>query len=146
MVDQHHFLKFLKGEPIGPNSHFEQCQANTNIEQNGIASNGKMIALQWHQMATIAVLKASDPKRLEPGLPLIKGHQGPISDIAWSPFEDRLLASTADDGTCKLWVFEDYEGLKASTSEADLVLEAAPRKCLGVQWHNSVDSLLATNA
>ena len=68
--------------------------------------------------------------------------------MQWSPFEDRLLATCADDGNVKFWVFDDYEGLTGgqSISEADMELDAHSRRCLGVQWHSAAENLLFTHS
>lgn len=66
--------------------------------------------------------------------------------MQWNPFQDRLLASSADDGKVNLWVFDDHEGCTETTTEADMVLDAHPRKTLSLRWHDSVENLMATCA
>ena len=68
--------------------------------------------------------------------------------MQWSPFEDRLLATCADDGKAKFWVFDDYNGLsgQSSRSDCDLELDAHSRKCISVQWHAAAENLLATHS
>lgn len=121
--------------------------ANTS-EHDGMAYNGKMIAVPWSAAASIAVFNADKPQSFNATIPLLKGHSGTIWDVQWSPFEERLLASCADDGQVKLWVFDDCEGLTGGSHrvDADMDLEAHPRKCLSVQWHKSCENLLATHA
>ena len=69
-------------------------------------------------------------------------------DITWSPFDDRLLATCADDGKAKLWQFDDYEGMtgREHRTECNLELDAHNRKCISVQWHAAADNLLATHS
>ena len=68
--------------------------------------------------------------------------------MQWSPFEDRLLATCADDGKAKFWVFDDYEGLTGQENrmDPDLELDAHSRKCISVQWHSAAENLLATHS
>jgi len=94
------------------------------------------------------VFGASETQTFDPRIPLIKAHTGNILDMQWSPFEDRILATSADDGKVKMWVFDDFEGLtgKSDRRECDLEIEAHPRKCMSVRWHTSVENLVATHA
>ena len=101
-------FKHLNFTPLTTFNHVTTSDTNEN---DGVASNGKMIAVSWKAIATIAVFNADRSLTFDANTPLIKGHQGTIYDLAWSPFEDRLLASCADDGKVKFWVFDDYEGL-----------------------------------
>lgn len=123
---------------------FTKATTNMSNENDGIAINGSMIAVNWKSNSTVAVVNANKPMAFSPSTPLIRGHTGAIYDIQWSPFEDRLLATCADDGKVKMWVFDDHEGCKDNMVDADMELDAHPRKCLNVRWHKSVESLLAT--
>ena len=93
-----------------------------------------MIAMAWESTGCVAVFNADKPMQFNASSPLIKGHTGKIQDIAWNPFEDRLLATSADDGKLKLWVFDDYEGCMSSGDkvEAELEIDAHSRKCLTI--------------
>jgi len=82
----------------------------------------------------VAVFSADKPLTFDANTPLLKGHTGNIFDMQWSPFEDRLLATCADDGKAKFWVFDDYDGLTGGSNrmDCDLELEAHSRKCISV--------------
>ena len=121
-----------------------KATVNMSNENDGMAMNSQMLAVNWKSNSTIAVINANKPFAFSPSTPLIRGHTGAIYDIQWSPFEERLLATCADDGKVKMWVFDDFEGCKENLVEADMELEAHSRKCLNVRWHRSVESLLAT--
>ena len=90
---------------------FNRVTASDTNENDGISSNGKMIAMSWSSTSAVAVFGAENPLTFDAQIPLLKGHTGNIFDVQWSPFEDRLLATCADDGKAKFWVFDDYEGL-----------------------------------
>jgi WD40 repeat protein len=60
-------------------------------------------------------------KRFDNNLNLIMGHKGNVTDCAFSPFNKNLLATTAEDGLCKLWLIGD-EGLTENVMEADASL------------------------
>ncbi len=111
-----------------------KATASDSNEQDGIASNGKMIALAWASQASISVVNANKQQNFDPSTPLIRGHSGNIQDLQWNPFEDRLLASSADDGKVKLWIFDDEEGCATTgrRTESDMEIEAHNRKCLNM--------------
>lgn len=66
--------------------------------------------------------------------------------MAFSPFEERLLATTGDDGMAKLWVIENPKGIVEQTDEADIELCGHTKNCKGLAWHTSVENCLATFA
>jgi len=119
---------------FNPINSFNRVTASDTNENDGISSNGKMIAVNWKATSSIAVFNADKPLTFESNTPLLKGHSGNIFDMQWSPFQDRLLATCADDGKAKFWVFDDFEGLTGgqNRSECDLEIEAHPRKCISV--------------
>ena len=131
-----------------PIVNFKNARTNNNNEQDGIAGNGKMIAVNWESTSSIAVFNAAKEQNFDAKIPLIRGHSGSIFDMQWSPFEDRLLATCADDGKVKFWVFDDYEGLTGtgSINEADMEIEAHPRRCQGIQWHAAAENLICTHS
>lgn len=120
------------------------------IDNDGIDCHGNLGAVQWTGTGTVAVFNCENPIQFTPALGLIKGHSGHIQDIAWSPFDNHLLATCADDGKAKFWMFEGDEGttqkLNTHITEADLEIEAHARKCLGVKWHRAAENLIATHS
>jgi hypothetical protein len=46
-----------------------------------MASNGKFTAVNWSTTSSIAVFPTYDYKRFDQNVPLIKGHQGIITDL-----------------------------------------------------------------
>jgi coronin-1B/1C/6 len=91
------------------------------------------------------VWNATDFKRFDANVPLIKGHQGAITDLMFSPFHNNLLASSSEDGKVKLWVIPEG-GLTQHVKDEDMCLTGHTKKALSVRWHNSVENLIATSA
>jgi coronin-1B/1C/6 len=91
----------------------------------------------------MAVVKAYEYKRFEADQPLIRGHAGPIMDWDFSPFNDSLLATSSEDGTCKLWVIPD-EGITQDVHEADAELRGHSKKIILQKFHPSADYTIAT--
>jgi len=102
-------------------------------------------ALPWKANSSIAVFPAYDFKRFDNHIFLIKGHTGSVTDVAFSPFVDPLLASTSEDGTTKLWVIPEG-GITDHVKEWDGELKGHTKKVMGLSWHRSVDNTLATHA
>ena len=148
MVEDLSFAQSFKHLTWTPLVTYTRVTSSDSNENDGLASNGKMIACSWKSTSTVAVFNAEKTMAFDANTPLIKGHQGMIYDMAWSPFEDRLLATCADDGKVKMWVFDDYEGCigKGNIMDADLILDAHHRKCMGVKWHEAAENLLATHS
>ena len=91
----------------------------------------------------LAVFPAYSYRRLEPTLPLIRGHAGPIVDFDFSPFNDSLLATASEDGTVKLWQIPE-DGITKDVNEAVGTLEGHNRKLIFAKWHPAADYTLAT--
>jgi WD40 repeat protein len=90
------------------------------------------------------VFPAYSFKRFESNLPLIKGHTGTVTDVAFSPFVETLLGSTSEDGSCKLWVIPQ-EGITDHVKEWDGILKGHTKKVLALRWHRIADNVLATH-
>jgi len=67
--------------------------------------------------------------------------------LQWSPFQDKLLASSSDDSSIKLWVIEDGEkGLSENITECDMEFDQHAKKCKAIQWHPYAEHLMASYA
>lgn len=129
-------FKFLGGESTWSQKKFESVTPSIAQEQDAICSNGVFTALAWSATATVAVFPAYDFKRFDKNVHLIKGHNGNITDCAFSPFMENLLATTAEDGTAKLWVIPEG-GITEHVKEADVELRGHTKKVMAVQWHRT---------
>ena len=92
----------------------------------------------------LAVQKAFDFKRLEADIALIRGHAGPVVDFDFSPFNDNLLATASEDGTCKFWQIPE-EGIAKDVNTAVGTLEGHNRKLIFAKFHPSADYTIATS-
>ena len=125
-------FKYLNGEPAENFKKFENVTPGINNEQDGMACNGKLTAVNWSSASSIAVFGAYDYKRFDNNVPLIKGHKGAITDLQWSPFEDRLLASSSDDATIKLWFIENEKGITEHVTVPASSMEEHAKKCKAI--------------
>ena len=79
-------FKFLGCAPTWSQKKFQCADPSISQEQDAIASNGVFTAVPWKSNASIAVFSAYDFKRFDASIPLVKGHKGAITDVAFSPF------------------------------------------------------------
>lgn len=76
-------------------------------------------------------------KRLSGDLPLIIGHRGQITDLAFSPHYDNVLATSSNDGCAKVWVVPEQGGLLSDMHEGE--------EYASLVGHNDAVSLVAWN-
>ena len=131
-IQERQKFRYLNGEIAGPFSKFEMVTPGINNEQDGMACNGKLTAVNWATTSSIAVFGTYDYKRFDQNCPLIKGHSGAITDLQWCPFQDRLLASSSDDSNIKLWLIENEKGLTEHVTEAAISLDDHAKKCKAI--------------
>ena len=74
---------------------------------------------------------AYDFRRFDNNIQLIQGHKGNVTDTAFSPFHDNLLATASEDGTAKLWLIPQ-EGITQHLKESDGELRGHTKKVMGV--------------
>jgi len=64
-------------------------------------------------------------------------------DLKWNPFNDRVLATSADDGTIKIWVIPE-DGLKDSDLTPIRVISHHKKRVYNLEWHPSAENILAS--
>jgi coronin-1B/1C/6 len=114
-------------------------------EANFIRSNGLFTAIPWKTRGggVLSVVKAYDFKRLDPTLPLLKGHAGPIPDFDFSPFNPNLLCTGAEDGLIKMWLIPE-DGVTQDIHECDGELSGHTKKLVLIKFHPAADYTLAS--
>lgn len=70
-----------------------------------IKGNSLYTAVSWFSAGggCLAVLPHGKERKLEPDLPMIKGHSGAVLDFDFYPFDENILASSSEDSSIKLW-------------------------------------------
>ena len=74
----------------------------------------------------------------------IQGHADIVTDFAFSPFDDGLLATGSQDQTIKLWRLPEPGSLTSDLTEPELELPEQPRRVETVTWHPLADGLLVS--
>jgi WD40 repeat protein len=87
------------------------------------------MAFNWDTLgSSLAVLPLTASGRPDKAsIPRIDGHSDTVTDFAFSPFDDSLLASGSSDQTVKLWRIP-ASGPYSNITRPELVLPEQPRK------------------
>lgn len=139
-------FRYMTGETI--KGQFEGLEiSECATESSFIKSNGIFTAIPWKTRGggVLSVVKAYDFTRLDPTLPLLRGHSGPIPDFDFSPFNNNLLCTASEDGTVKMWLIPE-DGVNESVDECDGELSGHSRKLILIKFHPSADFTLASCA
>jgi len=139
-------FRYISGDNSFKRDKFSGVNPSVTQDQDAIVSNGLFTAMPWHGTATIAVFPAYKFKRFENDIFLIKGHDGPITDVQFSPFAPQLLASTSEDSTIKLWILKDKNGLKEHMVKPAAELIGHNKKTLQCAWHHIAENTMATTS
>ncbi|XP_022665477.1 coronin-6-like [Varroa jacobsoni] len=126
----------------------ENCYDNIRItksswDSNFCCANPKFIAIITEQAGggAFLVLPIKQVGRVDPNAPLVAGHKGPVLDIAWSPFNDNVIASACDDTFVRVWQIPNL-GLVRTMTEPVVELHGHQRKVQNIHWHPSANNVL----
>ena len=114
---------------------------------NFIASSAAFIAFNWDSLgSSLAVLPLSAKGRPDKAaIPRIDGHSSLVTDFAFSPHDDGLLATGSQDQTVKVWRVP-RSGLQGNLTVPEVALPEQPRRVETVSWHPTAEALLASSS
>jgi len=103
------------------------------------------IAVAWQVGGggAVGVFPVNKPGKLDnPGL--FSGHASPVLDLAFNPFNDRILATVSEDCYGKVWEIpkEGHEGQRIDNPAQNL--KGHQRKVGALEWNGVADNVLAT--
>jgi len=78
-------------------------------------------------------------------VPLVNGHKGAVLDIAFSPFNDNIIASVSEDGNGRIWSIPDA-GLAQSLETPAQTLIGHRRKVGTVAFNPLAENILVTSS
>eukprot|EP00081_Caenorhabditis_elegans_P027503 NP_741271.1 Coronin-like protein cor-1 [Caenorhabditis elegans] len=81
--------------------------------------------------------------RVDKDYPFVDAHKAPCLEVAWSPFNDNVIASCSEDTTCKVWVIPD-RGLNRNLSEPAVELTGHQKRVNTIAWHPVANNVLLT--
>jgi len=73
----------------------------------------------------------------------VDGHSSPVTDLAWCPFNDNIIASASEDCSVKIWMIKDG-GLDEPLRDEVVKLSMHEKRSLLVTWHPTAHNILAS--
>uniref|UniRef100_A0A1I7VTF7 Coronin n=1 Tax=Loa loa TaxID=7209 RepID=A0A1I7VTF7_LOALO len=81
--------------------------------------------------------------RIEKDYPFVDAHRAPCLEVAWSPFNDNVIASCSEDTTCKIWLIPQ-NGLIRTISEPVVELCGHQKRVNTLAWHPTASNIILT--
>ena len=78
-------------------------------------------------------------------VPRIDGHSSLVTDFAFSPHDDGLLATGSQDQTVKIWRIP-RAGLSSNLTVPEVSLGEQARRVETVSWHPTAEAILASSS
>ena len=143
-MSQSAYRNLFGSEPRYKYHHMDLSKATT--EGNKMAINNKFMALTWnYDRGGIAIFNPNEYSYGKPDQKLIKGHNGKIFDIKFSPFCSDLLATASEDCTVRLWKIPE-EGLKKDLTNYSQMYDGHNRKVSLVAFNPLAADVMASTS
>jgi len=115
-------------------------------ESNYIAGNTKFFAYSHTGGGgPVVVWNRDNVGRLPTGHPTVNTHKSKVLDLQFSPFNDNLLATGADDGLVNLTLIPE-DGVKESIHKANITLTGHQKKVNLLNFHPTANNILASTS
>ena len=125
------------------------CQRRLSCLQLGFSwleVNFLLISNLFIPSFSLAVLPLSTKGRPDKAtVPRIDGHSSLVTDFAFSPHDDGLLATGSQDQTVKIWRIP-RSGLTSNLTVPEVSLGEQARRVETVSWHPTAEALLASSS
>lgn len=115
--------RHVYGTPAKPEGCYQNVKVTNNAwDTNLLAANKSYLSLNWQAGGggAFAIIPTSATGKLPDVYPVCRGHTATVLDTAFSPFDDRVAVSGADDGQVGIWKIEDQLFDVLSMSARDL--------------------------
>ena len=106
-----------------------------------VAASANHVAVVWDSGNAVAMLRSCQVGKQKKEPFKIHAHSSQIYDIQFSPFDDNLLATGADDGRVRLWQIPE-NGLSSDLSQAFLDLQEHKKRVSVLRFHPTANNLL----
>ncbi|KAL4003611.1 hypothetical protein ACH3XW_8315 [Acanthocheilonema viteae] len=127
----------------------EQCMSDiriTEITWDSLfcACNSKFIAIICKGAGgPFLVIPINKVGRIEKDYPFVDAHRAPCLEVAWSPFNDNVIASCSEDTTCKVWLIPQ-NGLIRTINQPVVELCGHQKRVNTLAWHPTASNILLT--
>jgi len=106
-----------------------------------IAASQNHVAIVWDSGNAVAVLRTNQIGKQKGEPSKIHAHSSQIYDLQFSPFDDNLLATGADDGRLRLWNLPQ-DGLTSDLSSPSLDLQEHRKRVAALRFHPTANNIL----
>eukprot|EP01087_Luapelamoeba_hula_P012555 TRINITY_DN3504_c1_g1_i2.p1 TRINITY_DN3504_c1_g1~~TRINITY_DN3504_c1_g1_i2.p1 ORF type:complete len:959 (+),score=181.75 TRINITY_DN3504_c1_g1_i2:34-2910(+) len=147
--------KHLKGELAKRDAWYYDITAVTSGDICPLSASGSLIAVGWAATGggSVALIPHTLTGKRGPTVPpitLVRAHSAQITDVAFSPFSDTVLATASEDTTIKVWNANyNAEGRvveEASVAEPTAVLRGHKRRVDALRWNPTAEGILASGS
>jgi coronin-1B/1C/6 len=113
-------------------------------DSNFVSVNPKYVAIAWQVSGggAVAIIDVNKPGKTD-NPSLFTGHQNPVLDLSFNPFNDRILATVSEDCYGKIWEIPK-EGKFERIDTAVQNLKGHKRKVGALDWNGVAENVLAT--
>ncbi|KAJ2778683.1 Coronin-like protein crn1 [Coemansia interrupta] len=129
---------------------FENLQVSMSAwDTNFVTANPKYVAVNWNAGGggAFCVVPHSEAGKLRGNFPLFAAHAGAVLDTSFSPFDDDVIASGAEDHQAMVWrVPEDLLEREEDVTQPVAVLGGHGRKVGHVAWNPVASDVLAVSS
>ena len=94
--------------------------------------------IHTHAGGTVGLLPVGKPGKYDASTRTVAAHGSGVTDLAFSPFRDDLLATASEESAVKLWTIP-AEG--KTLTEATAVLPGHPRRVEALRFHPTADNV-----
>ncbi|GMS90855.1 hypothetical protein PENTCL1PPCAC_13030, partial [Pristionchus entomophagus] len=89
------------------------------------------------------VIPVNKVGRIDKDYPFVDAHKAPCLEVAWSPFNDNVIASCSEDTTAKVWLIPEG-GLRKNITEPVVELCGHQKRVNTLAWHPTAANVLLT--
>ncbi|KAH8091706.1 microtubule binding protein [Cristinia sonorae] len=136
---------------------------NSAWDTNVVAASAKYISINWNSSGggAFAILPLPSPftglphglpTKIPDIIPLARSHTATVLDTDWSPFNDSIVASGAEDGKVMIWKVDDstfegwgHEHWEPHDLDPVARIEVSPKRVGQVLFHPTAEHVLATS-
>ena len=139
-------FKYINGKIAHKSEHITNIRNLSTMwpaECNGFQVNSKRAALLIGSSGQIGVIELNQPGRLPNTQTKTIINKSKVSDFAWDPFDDEILAAACDDGSVKIWKIPS-QGLNVSLEQPAIELRGHLERLYCIKYHPYAKNVLAS--
>jgi coronin-1B/1C/6 len=120
----------------------------TSSDSNLIKGGARYIGFSFFSSGggRLAILSKSNSGKWQHDAKMLIGHNGPILDLDFFPYNDSYLATCSDDATIKIWQIPEDAPLKEDITVCSSTLYGHSRKVNLIGFNDAAEGILASTS